>query len=171
MRRSVWPRCLGRLGAASLSLSLCTLACGSEGHSEDPSDEASTTVASAIIEPPAPPDVPEAFEPPGITSCEELTGAADASMEDAYAIALICPEVTLSPSQQRAALMRAGSLAEIRALIPRLDPESEWAFLARLLALELPATAFEGRLDPAKARVTPIDDAVLAKTVHASTLR
>lgn len=102
--------------------------------------------------------------------CAGLAASAAAgSGEDAVLLVWTCPEVQASPAALRAALLQVGSPAEAAALAPRLQSAPDLAGLARLVAIDRPAT---GSLqpsevpDPVASVVSPIDDAVLAAALR-----
>lgn len=103
--------------------------------------------------------------------CGELAAAAAAgSGEDAVLLLWTCPKVHPGPAALRAALLQVGTPAEAAELAPRLASAPDLAGLARLVAIDRPAT---GSLrpteapDPVTTIVSPIDEAVLSGVLRA----
>lgn len=118
---------------------------------------------------------PEVTEPAAssvtvLDSCAAIDRSAETDPHDAYALAMLCPDIELSPTRQRAALMVAGTPTQIEQVLPRLTPDSELAALARLLARHAPDTLPARVPDVRKASVTPVDDEIVgnAALAHAT---
>jgi hypothetical protein len=149
------------------------LSCGGD-ESTAPDEHATEASARADVAetPETATEGPNAVpDPTPSDDCDALAAAAEEDDVDAYALALLCPEHPLPPPLQRAALMQADDATTIARVLPRLDPGSEMAGLARLVLREAPATrpdpATDRPEDPARAVVIPVDDAVVAQAALA----